>query len=177
MSHKWYIIHSASGSEKKVSQEIWDRAAKNKMTEYFEEIVVPTENIVEVKRGKKVDSEKKLFPGYILIKMHLTDNSWRLVKDLRRVTGFLGDGKRPMEISEKEVENILKQIEDGSISSNSTIKFDIGEQVKIVDGPFESFVGVVEDVDAEKTRLKVSVSIFGRATPVDLLYSQVVKED
>ena len=177
MSNKWYIIHSASGSEKKVIQEIEERAKKNNMIEYFEEMLVPVENVTEVKRGKKVETEKKLFPGYILIKMNLTDESWKLVRDLRKVTGFLGDGKKPIAIDEDEVNRVYKQMQEGTNFASSSMSFSVGETIKIIDGPFESFNAVVEGVDHEKSKLKVSVSIFGRSTPVELDFMQVVKED
>ncbi len=177
MSYNWYIIHAASGLERKVVEEIEERAKKKGLSDYFEQMLVPTESVLEVKRGKKVESEKKLFPGYILIKMHLTDESWKLVKDLRKVTGFLGDGKKPTVVSEFEINRIIKQIEEGVGSSSPVVNFEVGEAVKVIDGPFESFIGMVEDVDVEKSRLKVLVSIFGRSTPVDLDYSQVMKEE
>lgn len=173
---RWYIIHAYSGFEKKVAAAILEQAAQNGLSDAFEKVVVPTENVVEVRRGKKVATEHKLFPGYVLAKMDLTDAAWHLVKTTPKVTGFLGGkGIRPQPISDKEAAAIFAQVEEGASSPRHTVHFEAGEQVKIIDGPFESFVGVVEDVDDGRQKLKVSVSIFGRATPVELNFDQVHK--
>lgn len=173
---RWYIIHAYSGFEKKVAASILEQAAQKGLTESFEQVVVPTEDVVEVRRGKKVSSERKFFPGYVLAKMDMNDATWTLVKNTDKVTGFLGGkGIRPQPISEAEAAQIFKQAEEGAKSVRTTIIFEIGEQVKIIDGPFESFVGTVEDVEEDRQKLKVSVSIFGRATPVELAYDQVHK--
>ncbi len=177
MAFRWYIVHAYSGFEKKVAQSIKETAAQNGISHLIEEVVVPVEEVVEVRRGKKVAAERKFFPGYVMIKMELTDETWHMVKNTAKVTGFLGHGGkgRPVPITEKEAESIFAQVREGLEHPKSQISFEIGENVKITDGPFESFVGLVESVDDEKSRVKVSVSIFGRATPVDLEYSQVEK--
>ena len=173
---RWYIIHAYSGFEKKVAQSILEQAAQKGISDAFEQVVVPTEDVVEVRRGKKVQAERKFFPGYVLAKMDMTDATWTLVKNTDKVTGFLGGkGIRPQPITEAEAAQIFKQAEEGGKSVRTTIIFDIGEQVKIIDGPFDSFVGTVEDVEEDRQKLKVSVSIFGRATPVELNFDQVHK--
>jgi transcriptional antiterminator NusG len=173
---RWYIIHAYSGFEKKVAQSILEQAAQKGLSDAFEEVVVPTEDVVEVRRGKKIAAERKFFPGYVLAKMDMTDATWQLVKTTPKVTGFLGGkGIRPQPITDAEAANIFKQAEDGTKSVRTTVHYDIGEQVKIIDGPFESFVGTVDDVEEDRQKLKVSVSIFGRATPVELNYDQVHK--
>jgi transcriptional antiterminator NusG len=177
MTARWYIVHAHSGFEKKVAQSIKEQAVQKNITNLIEDVVVPVEEVTEVRRGKKVQSERKFFPGYVLVKMELTDASWHMVKNTPKVTGFLGGGGKgkPVPITEKEAEAIFTQVRDGIAPSKSGVVFEIGENVKIVDGPFDSFVGTVEGVDEEKSRVKVSVSIFGRATPVDLEYGQVEK--
>jgi transcriptional antiterminator NusG len=172
---RWYIIHALSGHEKRVSQQIKEQAAKKNLSDFFEEIVVPVEGVIEVRKGQKVTAERKFLPGYVLVKMIMNEQSWHLVKNIPKVSGFLGSGGRPQPISESEAKNIFKQIEEGTVNNKHAINFEIGEAVKVTDGPFESFVGTVEEVDLEKSRLKVSVSIFGRSTPVELEYSQVAK--
>jgi transcription termination/antitermination protein NusG len=173
---RWYIIHAHSGFEKKVAQAILETAAQKGLTGAFEQVVVPTENIVEVRRGKKVPAERKFFPGYVLAKMDMTDATWQIVKTTPKVTGFLGGkGIRPQPITEREALAIFNAVEDGVTSPRHTVHYENGENVKIIDGPFESFVGIVEDVDEGRSKLKVSVSIFGRATPVELNFDQVVK--
>jgi transcriptional antiterminator NusG len=177
MAFRWYIVHAHSGFEKKVAQTIREQAVQKNIAALIEEVVVPVEEVTEVRRGKKVSAERKFFPGYVMVKMELTDETWHMVKNTAKVTGFLGGGGkgRPVPITEREAESIFAQVRDGIEHPKSTISFETGENVKIVDGPFESFVGLVEQVDDEKQRVKVSVSIFGRATPVDLEYSQVEK--
>jgi transcription termination/antitermination protein NusG len=173
---KWYIIHAYSGFEKKVAESIKDQAERKGLSALFEEVLVPTQEVVEVKRGKKISAEHKFFPGYVLVKMHLNDETYHLVKQTAKVSDFLGAGGRPVPISEAEAERILKQVESGVDTTRPAVTFVSGEQVTVTDGPFSSFAGVVEEVDEAKGRLKVSVSIFGRATPVELEYSQVEKQ-
>jgi transcriptional antiterminator NusG len=173
---KWYIIHAHSGFEKKVASHILEEAAQKGLSDKFEHVIVPTEEVVEVRRGKKVQSERKFFPGYVLAKMEMSDATWQLVKKTDKVTGFLGgSGIRPQPITEAEAQAIFKQAEEGAGSARNSVRFDTGEQVKIIDGPFESFIGTVEDIDEDRLKLKVSVSIFGRATPVELTFDQVHK--
>lgn len=173
---RWYIVHAHSGFEKKVAAAILEQAAQKGIEEKFEQVVVPTEEVVEVRRGKKVQAERKFFPGYVLAKMEMSDETWQLVKNTPKVTGFLGGkGIRPQPITEAEAQAIFKQAEEGASAKRNLVHFDIGEQVKIIDGPFESFIGSVEDIDEDRGKLKVSVSIFGRATPVELTFDQVHK--
>ena len=175
MASRWYVIHVYSGFEKKVATAIREQAEQKGLADRFEEILVPTEEVVEVKRGAKVSSERKFFPGYVLIKMDLDDETWHLVKNTAKVTGFLGGRGRPSPISEAEAARIMRQVQEGIERPKPSITFEIGEQVRVSDGPFTSFNGVVEEVDEEKSRIKVAVSIFGRATPVELEYTQVEK--
>ena len=175
MAAKWYVVHAYSGFEKKVAQSIEEQARQAGMEDMFERVLVPTEEVVEMRRGAKVNSERKFFPGYVLVKMEMTDQSWHLVKNTPKVTGFLGGQGRPSPITEKEAQHILQQVEEGVDRPKPSVTFEIGEQVRVCDGPFNSFNGMVEDVDDERARLKVAVSIFGRATPVELEYSQVEK--
>ncbi len=175
MTHHWYVLHVYSGFEKKVAESIREQARQKAMEEAFEEILVPTEEVVELRRGQRVNAERKFFPGYVLIKMDMSDESWHLVKDTPKVTGFLGSKGRPAPISEAEATRILRQVQEGVERPKPSITFEIGEQVRVSDGPFTSFNGLVEEVDEERARLKVSVSIFGRSTPVELEYSQVEK--
>jgi len=175
MAGRWYVIHVYSGFEKKVASAIREQAEQKGLGERFEQILVPTEEVVEVKRGAKVSSERKFFPGYVLIKMDLSDETWHLVKNTAKVTGFLGGRGRPSPISEAEAARIMRQVQEGIERPKPSITFEVGEQVRVSDGPFTSFNGVVEEVDEEKSRIKVAVSIFGRATPVELEYSQVEK--
>lgn len=172
---KWYIIHVHSGFEQKVAQSIHEKAEQKGLTEAFGEIIVPTEKYLEVRRGKKTEAERKFFPGYVVIQMDLNDHSWNLVKNIAKVTGFLGGGNKPHPVPKSEVERIKSQVEEGIARPKSSIVFETGDAVKVIDGPFETFIGNVESVDEEKERLQVSVSIFGRPTPVELEYSQVEK--
>jgi transcription termination/antitermination protein NusG len=171
---RWYVIHVYSGFEKKVAASITEQAGQKGLADQIEQVLVPTEEVVEVKRGAKVNSERKFFPGYVLVKMEMTDETWHLVKNTPKVTGFLG-GHRPVPMSEAEANRIMRQVQEGIERPKPSITFEIGEQVRVSDGPFTSFNGFVEEVDEEKARLKVAVSIFGRATPVELEYSQVEK--
>ncbi len=173
---RWYIIHAYSGFEKKVAEQIKEQAVAQGLDGLVEDVLVPTEEIIEVRKGKKVTSERKFFPGYVLAKMVLTDDTFHLVKDHAKVTGFLGQQNKPAPISDAEAARILNQVEEGVERPRSMLTFEIGEEVRVTDGPFSSFNGVVEGVDHEKERLKVSVSIFGRATPVELDFNQVDKK-
>src|SRR3979411_2820969 len=175
MASHWYVIHVYSGFEKKVATAIREQAEQKGLAERFEEILVPTEEVVEVKRGAKVSSERKFFPGYVLIKMDLDDQTWHLVKNTAKVTGFLGGLARASPSGEAEAPRIMRQVQEGIERPKPSITFEIGEQVRVADGPFTSFNGVVEEVDEEKSRIKGAGSIFGRATPVELEYSQVEK--
>ena len=175
MAKRWYVVHVYSGFEKKIASAIKEQAAQKGLADHFDEILVPAEEVVEVRRGQKVNAERKFFPGYVLVKMELSDEAWHLVKDTPKVTGFLGTKTRPSPISDGEAERILRQTQEGVERPRPSVVFEVGEQVRVADGPFTSFNGVVEEVDEEKGRVKVSVSIFGRSTPVELEYGQVEK--
>ena len=171
----WYIVQAYSGFEKKVAELIKDELKKHKLSDNLEEILVPTHQVTEVKKGKRTKKEKKFFPGYILIKMEMTDETWHLIKAQPKVTGFLGGKGKPVAISETEANRLIDQISEGIERPRSSVIYEIGEEVRVSEGPFQSFNGLVEEIDEDKSRLKVAVSIFGRSTPVDLEYSQVEK--
>lgn len=175
MNARWYVVNVHSGCEKKVAQTIKEQVVIKKMEDYIFDVLIPTEEVVEVKKGAKVASERKFFPGYILVKMVMTDDAWHLIKNNPNVSGFLGSRNKPYPITEAEVERIMTQMKEGVERPREVVNFEIGEQVRVCDGPFASFVGLIEGVDVERARVKVSVSIFGRATPVELEYSQVEK--
>jgi transcriptional antiterminator NusG len=172
---RWYIVHAYSNFEKKVAESIREQAGQRGLAHLFDEILVPTERVVEVRRGRKIDTERKFFPGYVLVKMDMTDEAFHLIKNTPKVTGFLGADHKPMPISEAEAGRIINQVAEGVERPKASIRFEIGETVRVSDGPFASFSGVVEEVDEARSRLKVAVSIFGRATPVELEYGQVAK--
>ena len=176
MTKRWYVLHVYSGFEKKVASSIKESARKQALDQFIEEVMVPAEEVIEVRRGQKINAERKFFPGYVLIKMDMNDAAWHLVKNTPKVTGFLGaGGTKPQPITEKEAVRLLKQMVEGADRPRPSISFEIGEQVRVCDGPFNSFNGTVEEIDEDRSRLKVLVSIFGRATPVELEYSQVEK--
>lgn len=176
MAYNWYIIHAHSGFEKKVALSINEAAAKKGLTHLFEEVYVPIETVTEVKKGRKVNTERKFFPGYVMVKMEMNDDAWQIVRNTPRVSGFLGGGgNKPRPISNSEADAVFKKVQEGIESPKPSVEYSVGDSVRIIDGPFESFVGTVEDVDDGKNKLKVAVSIFGRSTPVELDYTQVDK--
>lgn len=175
MAKRWYTVHVLSNFEKKVAEAIREGARQNNLEDQIEEVLVPTEDVIEIRRGKKVQTERRFMPGYVLVKMDMTDEAYHLITGTNRVTGFLGPQGRPTPMRDAEVERLVQQVEEGVERPRPAITFEIGEQVKVTDGPFESFTGMVEEVDENNARLKVAVSIFGRATPVELEYAQVQK--
>jgi transcription termination/antitermination protein NusG len=175
MAKRWYIVHAYSNFENKVAESIRDQARQRGLSDLFEEVMVPKEKVVEVRRGRKIDAERKFFPGYVLVKMELTDEAFHLIKNTPKVTGFLGADHKPMPISDSEAARILHQVQEGIERPKPAVSFEVGEQVRVTEGPFASFNGTVEEVDEARSRLKVGVSIFGRATPVELEFSQVEK--
>jgi len=172
---RWYIVHAYSNFEKKVADEIRKQAIQHGLNDLFQEVLVPTEEVVEIRRGQKVNAERKFFPGYVLVKANLTDEAYHLVKNTPKVTGFLGTSNKPMPVTQAEVDRILNQVKEGVEHPKPAIMFEVGEQVRVADGPFTSFNGTVEEIDEGRSRLKVAVSIFGRATPVELDFSLVEK--
>jgi transcription termination/antitermination protein NusG len=172
---RWYVIDVYSGSEKRVAQTIEEKVMKKALEDQIEKVLVPTETVTELRKGVKVSKEKSFFPGYVLVKMALSDDTWALIRSVPRVSRLLGGKTRPTPISDKEVERLMGQIEDGARRPRSSTVFEIGEEVRVNEGPFATFTGIVEDIDTDKERLKVSVSIFGRATPVELEFAQVDK--
>ena len=173
---RWYVVHVYSGFEKKIAQQIKEQAAQKGLADAFDEVLVPAEEVTEVRRGQKVSSERKFFPGYVLVKMEMSDDAWHLVKDTPKVTGFLGSRNRPSPITEAEAQRLISQLKEGVDKPRKpAVIYEVGEQVRVADGPFTSFMGSVEEVDEERGRVKVSVSIFGRSTPVELEYGQVEK--
>jgi transcriptional antiterminator NusG len=175
MTKRWYIVHAYSNFENKVADSIKEQAVQKGLGELFEQVLVPTEEIVEMRRGRKIKSQRRFFPGYVLVKMEMTDQAYHLIKNTPKVTGFLGSDNRPVAITDAEAARILNQVAEGVERPRAPISFEIGEQVRVADGPFASFSGLVEEVDEQRARLKVAVSIFGRPTPVELEYTQVEK--
>ncbi|EFO29160.1 transcription termination/antitermination factor NusG [Roseibium sp. TrichSKD4] len=175
MAKRWYIVHAYSNFEKKVAESIREKAEQKGLSDLFEEILVPMEKVTEVRRGRKVEAERKFFPGYVLVKMDMTNEAFHLIKDTPKVTGFLGADQKPIPIPEREALQIINQVQEGVDRPKPSVTFEVGEQVRVSDGPFASFSGLVEEVDDERARLKVAVSIFGRATPVELEFGQVDK--
>ena len=175
MAKRWYIVHTYSNFENKVADQIREKSAAAGLSEDFEEILVPKEKVVEVRRGRKVDAERKFFPGYVLVRMEMSDEAYHLIKNTPKVTGFLGSDAKPVPITDAEAERIVQQVQEGIDRPKPSVHYEIGEQVRVADGPFASFNGTVEEVDEERSRVKVAVSIFGRATPVELEYGQVEK--
>jgi transcription termination/antitermination protein NusG len=175
MAKRWYVIHAYSNFEKKVAESIREQAKQRGLADLFDEILVPIEKVTEVRRGKKVDAERKFFPGYVLARMDMTDEAFHLIKNTPKVTGFLGADNKPMAISDTDAARIIHQVQEGIERPKPSVSFEVGEQVRVSDGPFASFNGIVEEVDDARSRLKVAVSIFGRATPVELEFGQVEK--
>jgi transcriptional antiterminator NusG len=175
MTKRWYIVHAYSNFEKKVADSIKEQSVAKGLGELFEAVLVPTEEVVEIRRGRKFKSERRFFPGYVLVKMELTDQAYHLIKNTPKVTGFLGSDNKPIPITDAEAARILNQVQEGIERPKTSISFEVGEQVRVADGPFASFNGLVEEVDEQRERLKVAVSIFGRPTPVELEYGQVEK--
>jgi transcriptional antiterminator NusG len=175
MTKRWYIVHAYSNFENKVADSIKEQAAQKGLDDLFEQVLVPTEEVVEMRRGRKIKSQRRFFPGYVLVKMEMTDQAYHLIKNTPKVTGFLGSDNRPVAITDAEAARILNQVAEGVERPRAPISFEVGEQVRVADGPFASFSGLVEEVDEQRARLKVAVSIFGRPTPVELEYTQVEK--
>ena len=172
---KWYIVQTFSGFEQKVAETLRETVKIKELGEKICEVLVPLHEVTEVRRGKRVQKKKKYFPSYVLVKMEMSKDLYHMIKNIQKVTGFLGTTGQPVPVSDKEIDKILGNIKEGSLVPEPSISFDIGEQVKVCEGPFASFTGLVEEIDEEKSRLKVSVSIFGRPTPIELEYNQVEK--
>ncbi len=175
MAKRWYSVAVLSNYEKKIAEQIREAVEQEGLEEEIEQVLVPTEEVIEMRRGKKVTTERRFMPGYVLVRMDMSEKGYHLINNINRVTGFLGQSGKPMPMRDKEVNFIINQVEEGAESPRSLIVFEIGEQVNVTDGPFEGFSGMVEEVDEEQARLKVTVSIFGRATPVELEFTQVSK--
>ena len=176
MAMRWYSISVLSNYEKRVAENIKEAIVQNSLEAEIEQVLVPTEEVLEIRRGKKIQSERRFMPGYVLVRMNMTDKSYHLIKDTNRVTGFLGQQGKPMPLSDSEVARLLNQVEEGAETPRALVAYETGESVNVTDGPFEGFTGLVEEVDEMNSRVKVSVSIFGRATPVELEYGQVQKQ-
>lgn len=175
MTQQWYVIHTYSGFEKRAKQNLEERIKNLGKADFFSDILVPTETIVELVKGKRKTSQRKIFPGYLLVKMVLNEETWHIVRDTPKITGFAGDGTKPIPMSDKEIEEILSQMKEGGAKAKPKISFNVGDNVRVIDGPFVNFIGTIEEVKPEKRKLKVLVSIFGRATPVELDFIQVEK--
>lgn len=175
MAQNWYVVHTYSGFENRAKQNLEERIKSLGKEKFFSSILVPTETVVELVKGKRKTSQRKIFPGYILVQMELNEETWHIVKETPKITGFAGDSKRPTPLSEKEVEDILAQMKEGASRAKSKMTFNVGDSVRVIDGPFVNFIGTIEEVKPEKRKLKVLVSIFGRATPVELDFIQVEK--
>ena len=175
MAKRWYSVSVLSNFEKKIAEQIRHDVAQAGLEDEIDEVLVPTEEVIEVRRGKKVTAERRFMPGYVLVHMEMSDKGYHLINSINRVTGFLGPQGKPMPMRDEEVNQILNRVEEGAEAPRSLITFEVGEQVNVTDGPFEGFSGMVEDVDDDNQRLKVTVSIFGRATPVELEFAQVAK--
>jgi len=175
MAKKWYVVHTKTGYELQAKEALEEKIKSEKMEEYFEDIVVPVENVVELVKGKKVKRTKRIFPGYILVKMELTDKTWHFVKNVPKVTGFVGKKTKPLPISDDEAEKLIESVKEGKLSSGIKVDFTVGDNVRVIDGPFVNFTGVISDVNLEKSKVKVLVSIFGRPTPVELDFEQIEK--
>lgn len=175
MGHQWYVVHTYSGFENRAKQNLEEKIKNLGKEKYFSEILVPTETVVELVKGKRKATQRKIFPGYILVKMELNEETWYIVKGTPKITGFAGDRTKPIPISEKEVEEIISQMKEGVSKAKPKVKFNVGDSVRVIDGPFVNFVGTIEEIKPEKRKLKVSVSIFGRSTPVELDFIQVEK--
>ena len=173
--YNWYILQPFSGFEQKIAETIKNTVKKQNLDEKIQEVLVPIHEVTEVRRGKRVQRKKKYFPSYVLVRMEMSKDLYHMIKNIQKVTGFLGPTGNPASVSEKEIDKIMGRIKEGTLAPKTQISFDIGEQVKVCEGPFASFTGLVEEVDEEKSRLKVSVSIFGRPTPIELEYNQVEK--
>jgi transcription termination/antitermination protein NusG len=175
MIQKWYVVHTYSGFENRAKQNLEERVKNLGKADYFASILVPTETVVELVKGKKKTSQRKIFPGYILVQMELNEETWHIVKDTPKITGFAGDSTKPIPISEREVEEILSGMKEGVSKAKPKVSFNVGDSVRVIDGPFVNFIGTIEEVKPEKRKLKVLVSIFGRSTPVELDFIQVEK--